>query len=99
MCSSDLTIEDMALTFTEDAPWSPIAYTHTVQAKLQLPFGFGLSINQIMNGFNITQNGTVIAGLQTVRTRFFLSSSLWQSPASLLFSSFFLFALADGFLT
>lgn len=30
-----------------------------------MPFGFGLSIDQIMNSFNISQNGTNVAGLST----------------------------------
>jgi len=36
-----------------------------VQARLQLPFGFSVSIGEIMNDFNISQNGSTVAGLST----------------------------------
>lgn len=32
----------------------------------ELPFGFGISIGEIMNSFNISDNGTAVAGLSTV---------------------------------
>ncbi|KAL5507074.1 hypothetical protein ACEPAH_6530 [Sanghuangporus vaninii] len=60
-----ITIGDMALAFSEETPWSPVANTRTVQAFMQLPFGFGLSIGEIMNSFNISQNDSSIAGLST----------------------------------
>ncbi|KAI5120964.1 hypothetical protein M0805_006636 [Coniferiporia weirii] len=60
-----ITIEDMSLAFSEDSPWAPLANSQTVQARMQLPFGFGLSIGEIMNSFNISQNGTDVAGLTT----------------------------------
>lgn len=31
----------------------------------ELPFGFGLSIGEIMNSFNISQNASDVAGLST----------------------------------
>ncbi|OBZ73242.1 hypothetical protein A0H81_06855 [Grifola frondosa] len=60
-----ITIGDMALAFSQEQPWSPMANSRTVQASMQLPFGFGLSIGQIENEFNITRNGSVAAGLST----------------------------------
>ncbi|EJD03283.1 uncharacterized protein FOMMEDRAFT_168292 [Fomitiporia mediterranea MF3/22] len=60
-----ITIGDMALAFNQDTPWAPVANTETVSAFMQLPFGFGVSIGEIMNSFNISQNGSSIAGLST----------------------------------
>lgn len=80
-----ITIEDMDLTFSEENPWAPVANTHHVFAQMQLPFGFGLSIGQIMNGFNISQNDTTIAGLQTVRTVSLIS---WRDGCLILHSHF-----------
>ncbi|THH12496.1 hypothetical protein EW146_g7640 [Bondarzewia mesenterica] len=58
-------IEDIALAFSEVQPWAPVANSRTVRAAMELPFGFGLSIGQIENTFNITKNGSVAAGLST----------------------------------
>ncbi|KAI0773181.1 hypothetical protein BD413DRAFT_603560 [Trametes elegans] len=60
-----ITIGDMALAFSVQAPWGPIANSRTVQAAMELPFGFGLSIGQIQNAFNITRESGVVAGLST----------------------------------
>ncbi|KAH8119480.1 hypothetical protein DFH11DRAFT_1722990 [Phellopilus nigrolimitatus] len=60
-----ITIGDMALAFSEDSPWAPVTNTKTVQAFMQLPFGFGINIGDIMNSFNISQNGTNVGGLST----------------------------------
>ncbi|KAI0063538.1 hypothetical protein BV25DRAFT_1915044 [Artomyces pyxidatus] len=62
---SGISIGSMALAFSEDQPWAPLANTRTVQASMQLPFGFNVAISQIQNAFNITKNGTLIAGLAT----------------------------------
>src|SRR5882762_11835012 len=40
----------------------------------ELPFGFNLSISQIQNDFNITTNGSTVAGLATVSYSFCLDS-------------------------
>ncbi|KAH9850917.1 hypothetical protein C2E23DRAFT_886961 [Lenzites betulinus] len=58
-------IGDMALAFNASAPWSPVANSRTVQASMELPFGFGLQIGEIQNAFNITNGGAVVAGLST----------------------------------
>ncbi|KAI0821788.1 hypothetical protein BC628DRAFT_1341231 [Trametes gibbosa] len=58
-------IGDMALTFDARAPWGPVANSKTVQAAMELPFGFGLEIGEIQNAFNITSGGAVAAGLST----------------------------------
>jgi hypothetical protein len=34
--------------------------------RIELPFGFNVSIGNIRNDFNITQNGATVAGLSTV---------------------------------
>ncbi|CDO73852.1 hypothetical protein BN946_scf185016.g9 [Trametes cinnabarina] len=60
-----ITIGDMALAFSEETPWGPVANSRTVQAALELPFGFSLEIGQIQNAFNITNGGKVVAGLST----------------------------------
>lgn len=60
-----LSIGDFDLDFDPSAAWAPIANSRTVQASLELPFGFGLRIDQIQNDFNITQNGVPIAALVT----------------------------------
>ncbi|KDQ27871.1 hypothetical protein PLEOSDRAFT_1112748 [Pleurotus ostreatus PC15] len=60
-----ISIGDFSLAFTEADPWSPTALSRTVEASLQLPFGFGLSIGEIQNDFNITKNGAAVAGLST----------------------------------
>lgn len=62
-----ISIGNIGLAFSEETPWAPIANSDTVQAKLQLPFGFSLSIGEIMNDFNISQNASTVAGLSTVR--------------------------------
>ncbi|KAF9484472.1 hypothetical protein BDN70DRAFT_122528 [Pholiota conissans] len=61
-----ITINDFGLQFTADQAWSPLANSRTIQASLQLPFGFGLSINEIQNDFTIVaKDGNSIAGLST----------------------------------
>ncbi|KAI9066059.1 hypothetical protein FKP32DRAFT_1566723 [Trametes sanguinea] len=60
-----ITIGDMALAFSERTPWGPVANSRTVQAALELPFGFGVEIGEIQNAFNITSGGAVVAGLST----------------------------------
>ncbi|KZT27986.1 hypothetical protein NEOLEDRAFT_1129882 [Neolentinus lepideus HHB14362 ss-1] len=58
-------IGNFALAFTKDTSWAPVANTDTVKATMELPFGFGLSIGEIQNAFNITKNGSVVGGLAT----------------------------------
>ncbi len=65
-----ISIGNMDLAFSEESPWAPIANSETVQARLQLPFGFSVSIGEIMNDFNISQNGSTVAGLSTVSLYF-----------------------------
>ncbi|EGO25193.1 hypothetical protein SERLADRAFT_448192 [Serpula lacrymans var. lacrymans S7.9] len=58
-------IGSLALGFTADTAWMPQADSNSVQASMKLPFGFGLSIAQIQNEFNIMSNGSTVAGLAT----------------------------------
>ncbi|KAJ3868577.1 hypothetical protein EV359DRAFT_77557 [Lentinula novae-zelandiae] len=58
-------IGDLALEFAEETPWAPSAQSQTVQASLQLPFGFSVAISEIQNSFNLTNGDQVIAGLST----------------------------------
>ncbi|KAE9401586.1 hypothetical protein BT96DRAFT_918717 [Gymnopus androsaceus JB14] len=58
-------IGNMALQFFEETPWAPSAQSQTVQASLELPFGFGIAISEIQNSFNITNGDLVVAGLST----------------------------------
>ncbi|KAH7875192.1 uncharacterized protein C8R40DRAFT_1170817 [Lentinula edodes] len=58
-------IGDLALGFAEETPWAPSAQSQTVQASLQLPFGFSVAISEIQNSFNLTNGDQVIAGLST----------------------------------
>jgi hypothetical protein len=37
-----------------------------MSSPLELPFGFGISISEIQNDFNITKNGSTVVGLSTV---------------------------------
>ncbi|KAJ7143355.1 hypothetical protein C8R43DRAFT_1089003 [Mycena crocata] len=61
-----ITIGNFDFAFSKDTPWSPSAESNTVQASLELPFGFNLAIGQIANDFNITtEDGRVVAGLST----------------------------------
>ncbi|KAF9047294.1 hypothetical protein BJ165DRAFT_1464966 [Panaeolus papilionaceus] len=61
-----ITIGELALQFDEQQPWAPQAESNSVQASLELPFGFGLEIGQIQNDFVITtQDGNPVAGLST----------------------------------
>ncbi|KAF8070285.1 hypothetical protein FPV67DRAFT_1755106 [Lyophyllum atratum] len=61
-----ITISNLDLQFDQNSPWTPNAESNSVQAKLQLPFGFSLAINQIRNEFNIvTSDGANVAGLST----------------------------------
>lgn len=59
-------IDELGLGFTQDSAWTPSADSNSVHASLTLPFGFGLSISEIQNDFNITANNSVVAGLSTV---------------------------------
>ncbi|KAI0660249.1 hypothetical protein C8Q70DRAFT_914138 [Cubamyces menziesii] len=60
-----ITIGDMALAFTEATSWAPVANSRTVQAAMELPFGFSVEIGQIENEFNISSAGRTVAGLST----------------------------------
>ncbi|GLB37240.1 putative protein of unknown function (DUF3712) [Lyophyllum shimeji] len=61
-----ITMGDLALQFHENSPWTPNAESNSVQAKLQLPFGFNVAIDQIQNEFNIVSNdGANVAALST----------------------------------
>ncbi|KAI0710861.1 hypothetical protein C8Q76DRAFT_623714 [Earliella scabrosa] len=60
-----ISIGDMALAFSEQDPWAPISNSRTVQARMELPFGFNLAIGEIQNEFNITTREGVVAGLAT----------------------------------
>lgn len=61
-----ITIANLGLQFNENSPWTPNAESNSVQAKLQLPFGFNVAIDQIQNEFNIvTKDGANVAGLST----------------------------------
>ncbi|KAI0298570.1 hypothetical protein BC826DRAFT_1096594 [Russula brevipes] len=60
-----ISIGSMSLAFSEAQPWAPVANSHSVQASMHLPFGFNVEIDKIENAFNISRNGTVVAGLTT----------------------------------
>ncbi|KDR75403.1 hypothetical protein GALMADRAFT_553913 [Galerina marginata CBS 339.88] len=60
-----ITIGDLDLQFDTAQPWTPAAESNSVQASLQLPFGFNLSISEIQNNFVITKDGNPVAGLST----------------------------------
>ncbi|PPQ99716.1 hypothetical protein CVT24_009699 [Panaeolus cyanescens] len=60
-----ITIAELALQFDAQQPWAPQAESNSVQASLELPFGFGLEIGQIQNEFMITKDGNAVAGLST----------------------------------
>jgi len=61
-----ITIGNLGLQFDQNSPWTPNAESNSVEAKLQLPFGFSVAIDQIQNQFNIVANdGTNVAGLST----------------------------------
>ncbi|KAJ4468227.1 hypothetical protein J3R30DRAFT_3715154 [Lentinula aciculospora] len=60
-----INIGDLALAFSEETPWAPSARSQTVQASLQLPFGFSVAISEIQNSFNLTNGDEIIAGLST----------------------------------
>ncbi|KAG5646292.1 hypothetical protein DXG03_003889 [Asterophora parasitica] len=61
-----VTIGNLGLQFNEKSPWTPDAESDSVQATLQLPFGFNLAIDQIQNEFTIvTNDGENVAGLST----------------------------------
>ncbi|KAG2360040.1 hypothetical protein BDR07DRAFT_173733 [Suillus spraguei] len=53
----------MALAFTPETAWTPQVDSNSVHATMELPFGFGLSIDQIQNEFVIVKNGSNVAGL------------------------------------
>ncbi|KAG1851680.1 hypothetical protein F4604DRAFT_1933963 [Suillus subluteus] len=58
-------IGSMALAFTPETAWTPRTDSNSVHATMQLPFGFGMSIDQIQNEFTIVKNGSNVAGLNT----------------------------------
>ncbi|KAG2368054.1 hypothetical protein BDR07DRAFT_1391769 [Suillus spraguei] len=58
-------IGSMALAFTPETAWTPQVDSNSVHATMELPFGFGLSIDQIQNEFVIVKNGSNVAGLNT----------------------------------
>ncbi|KAI0370690.1 hypothetical protein BV20DRAFT_966193 [Pilatotrama ljubarskyi] len=60
-----ISIGDMALAFSKEQPWGPVANSRTVRAAMELPFGFSVAIGEIQNAFNITGGGRVVAGLST----------------------------------
>lgn len=60
-----ISIGDFALQFFQETPWSPSIASQTVQAGVQLPFGFQLEIGEISNNFNISKDGAVVGGLST----------------------------------
>lgn len=53
------------LKFQEPTMWSPGIASDSVLASLELPFGFDLSIGEIQNEFNISRDGSPVAGLST----------------------------------
>ncbi|KAJ7647487.1 hypothetical protein FB45DRAFT_200334 [Roridomyces roridus] len=63
---NSISIGNFDLAFNADAPWAPSASSDTVKASIALPFGFGVSIGEIANDFNITMmDGSTVAGLST----------------------------------
>ncbi|KAI9463679.1 hypothetical protein BJY52DRAFT_1404720 [Lactarius psammicola] len=60
-----ISIGELSLAFSEAQPWAPVANSRSVQASMHLPFGFNIEIGQIENAFNITKNGSAVAGLTT----------------------------------
>lgn len=62
-----INIGDMALAFSEQNPWAPVSNSRTVQARMELPFGFNIAIGEISNTFNLTTREGVAADLATVR--------------------------------
>ncbi|KAJ3838704.1 hypothetical protein F5878DRAFT_725102 [Lentinula raphanica] len=58
-------IGNLGLVFAEETPWAPSAQSQSVQASLQLPFGFSVAISEIQNSFNITNGDDIVAGLST----------------------------------
>ena len=62
-----ISIGEMNLGFTPGTAWAPNTESRTVQASMELPFGFGVEIGRISNSFNITRGGAVVGGLSTVR--------------------------------
>lgn len=57
--------------------WYKIFEWFLKELYLELPFGFGISISEIQNDFNITQNGSTVAGLSTVGLFFLLITRFW----------------------
>ena len=53
------------LTFTDDTAWAPMATTDDLQAKLSLPFGFGMQVTNISNSFSIVQNNISVGALSS----------------------------------
>ncbi|KAH9961311.1 hypothetical protein BC827DRAFT_1260505 [Russula dissimulans] len=60
-----ISIGSLSLSFSEAQPWAPVANSRGVQASMYLPFGFNVEIGQIENSFNISRNGSTVAGLTT----------------------------------
>ena len=66
-----ISIGDMALAFSEQNPWAPMVNSRSLQADLELPFGFNISISELTNAFNITSGGGFVGGLSAVRAYMF----------------------------
>ncbi|KAH9485291.1 hypothetical protein JR316_0002199 [Psilocybe cubensis] len=60
-----INIGNLALQFDASQPWSPAVESNSVQASLELPFGFNVAINEIQNDFVITKDGNSVAGVST----------------------------------
>ncbi|KAM5540830.1 hypothetical protein V8D89_005474 [Ganoderma adspersum] len=58
-----ISIGDMALAFSEQNAWAPMVSSRSLQADLELPFGFDIAIGELTNAFNITSGGNVVGGL------------------------------------
>lgn len=61
----DISIGYLNLTFSKDSAWAPMTTTDDLQAKLSLPFGFGMNVTQIGNSFSIVQNGVNVGSLNS----------------------------------
>jgi hypothetical protein len=60
-----ISIGYLNLTFTDDTAWAPVATTDDLQAKLSVPFGFGMEVTQIANSFSIVQNNLSVGALSS----------------------------------
>jgi len=55
-----ISIDYLNLVFTNETAWSPETSSDGLHAKLSLPFGFGMQVNNISNSFAIVQNGVTV---------------------------------------